>query len=141
MKPFFQTTLSPLEGMVVIGLLLAVVLVVFVGLPAVPRTVDRNAGRLIAQVRAAASFGNSVFRSGGALYRVSVYEKHLVVCFMTARSYSYTDVRVMRDKSAHRGQLMVDLDGTRLVLTGNAESLERVAGALSDRTGSQRPSS
>ncbi len=141
MKPFFHTTLSLLEGVVTVGSLFVVALVVFVGLPAIPRTVDKNSGRLIAQARAAASFGNSAFRSGGALYRVSVYEKRFVVCFMSARSYSYADVRVICDKSAQRGQLMVDLNGTRLALSGNAESLERVANALSDRVGGKRSSS
>lgn len=142
MKPFFHTTLSPLEGVAIIGLLVAVVLLIFVGLPAVPRTADRNAGRLIAQARAVASFGNSVFRSGGAFYRVSVYEKRFVVCFMAARAYSYADVRVISDKSAQqRGQLMVDLNGTRLTLSGNAESLERLANALSNQISGPRSSS
>ncbi|MGF6880022.1 hypothetical protein OKW35_009556 [Paraburkholderia sp. MM5477-R1] len=137
MKPFLQTTLSPLEGAAVIGLLIAVVLLIFVLLPAALRTVDRNAGRWIAKARAVASFGDSAFRSGGALYRFSAYEQHLVVCFMTARSYSYKDIRLLREKHVHRGKLTVDLDGTRVVLWGNVESLDRLAKALSERIGSQ----
>lgn len=133
MKPFFQTTLSPSEGGVVIGLLIAVVLVVFFLIPAASRTVDRDAGRLIAQARAVASFGDSFFRSGGAFYRFSAYEQHLVVCFIGARSYSYKDVRLPRDKLVQRGRLIVDLEGTRVVLWGNVESLERFAKALSGR--------
>ncbi|MFL9909411.1 hypothetical protein [Paraburkholderia sp. RL17-337-BIB-A] len=133
MKPFFQTTLSPSAGLVVIGLLIVGVLVVFVLLPAISRIADRSAGQLIAQARVIASFGQSVFRSGGAFYRFSVYEQHLVVCFITARSYSYKDVQLVQEKYVQRGKLTVDLEGTRVVLWGNAESLERLATGMSER--------
>lgn len=134
MKSYFETTLSPWEGATVISLLLVCVLVVSVLLPAVLRTVDRNAGRLFAQARVIASFGESVFHSGGAFYRFSAYEKHLVVCFISVRSYSYKDVRLLQEKHVQRGRLTVNLDGSHVVLWGNAESLERLAKALSERT-------
>ncbi|ABE30119.1 hypothetical protein DR64_528 [Paraburkholderia xenovorans LB400] len=137
MKPFFQTTLSPSAGAVVIGLLIVGVIVVFVLLPAISRIADRSAGQLIAQARVIASFGQSAFRSGGAFYRFSVYEQHLVVCFITARSYSYKDVRLVQEKYVQRGKLTVDLEGIRVVLWGNAESLERLATGLSERIANQ----
>ncbi|MFL9945279.1 hypothetical protein PQR68_04735 [Paraburkholderia agricolaris] len=133
MKPFFQTTLSHSAGAVAIGLLIIGVLGVFVLLPAISRIADRSAGQLIAQARVIASFGQSAFRSGGAFYRFSVYDRYLVVCFMTARSYSYNDVRLVQEKYVQRGKLTIDLDGIRVVLWGNAESLERLATALSER--------
>jgi type II secretory pathway pseudopilin PulG len=133
MKPFFQTTLSPSAGAVAIGLLIIGVLGVFVLLPAISRIADRSAGQLIAQARVIASFGQSAFRSGGAFYRFSVYEQYLVVCFMTARSYSYNDVRLVQEKYVQRGKLTVDLDGIRVALWGNAERVERLATALSER--------
>ncbi|NPT35176.1 hypothetical protein [Paraburkholderia xenovorans] len=137
MKPFFQTTLSPSAGAVVIGLLIVGVIVVFVLLPAISRIADRSAGQLIAQARVIASFGQSAFRSGGAFYRFSVYEQHLVVCFITARSYSYKDVRLVQEKYVQQGKLTVDLEGIRVVLWGNAESLERLATGLSERIANQ----
>lgn len=91
-----------------IGLLIVGVIVVFVLLPAISRIADRSAGQLIAQARVIASFGQSAFRSGGAFYRFSVYEQHLVVCFITARSYSYKDVRLVQEKYVQRGKLTVD---------------------------------
>lgn len=133
MKPFFQTTLSPSAGALVIGLLIIGVLVVFALLPAISRIADRGGGRLIAQARVVASFGQSAFRSGGAFYRFSVYEQRLVVCFIVARSYSYKDVRLVQEKYVHRGKLTVDLEGSRVVLWGNAESLKRLATGLSER--------
>ena len=138
MKPFLQITLSPSQGLLVVGLIIVVALAIFVVLPAVPRAVDKNAGRLITQARVAASSGSSLFHSGGAFYRFSVYEKHLVVCFLAGRSYSYTDIRLTRNKSVQRGQFEVHLDGVRFVLTGNAESLDRLAKALSERLEDQR---
>lgn len=133
MKPYFETTLSPSEGAAVIGLLIVGVLLVFALLSAVSRTVDKNAGRLIAQARVIASFGESVFHFGGAFYRFSAYEQHLVVCFISARSYSYKDVRLVQEKHVQRGMLTVNLAGSRVVLRGNAESLDRLAKALSER--------
>lgn len=137
MKSFFQTTLSPSAGAVVVGLLIVGVIVVFVLLPAISRIADRSAGQLIAQARVIASFGQSAFRSGGAFYRFSVYEQHLVVCFITARSYSYKDVRLVQEKYGQRGKLTVDLEGIHVVLWGNAESLERLATGLSERIANQ----
>jgi hypothetical protein len=133
MKLSFQTTLNPLQGVAVIGLLIIGVLVVFFLLPAVPRTADRNAGRLVAQARVIASFGSSTFRSGGAFYRFSAYEQRLVVCFVTAQSYSYSDVRLIQEKNVQSGKLTVDIHGTRVVLLGSAVSLGRLATALSER--------
>ena len=133
MKPFFQTTLSPSVGAVVIGLLIVGVIVVFVLMPAISRIIDRSAGKLIAQARVIASFGQSAFRSGGAFYRFSVYEQHLVVCFITARSYSYKDVRLVQEKYVQQGKLTVDLEGIRVVLWGKVESLEHLATGLSER--------
>jgi hypothetical protein len=134
MKPFIQITLNPSQGATVIGCLFVITLFVFVLLPGLSRAVDRHAGRLIAQARAITSFGESAIRSGGAFYRFSVYEKHLVVCLMMARSYSYEHVRLLQEKPVRHGKLLLDLDGTRVVLFGNAESLERLARALSERT-------
>lgn len=133
MKLYFETTLSPSEGAAVIALLIVGVLLVFVLLPAVSRTVDKNAGRLIAQAQVIASFGESVLHLGGAFYRFSAYEQHLVVCFISARSYSYKDVRLVQEKHVQRGMLTVNLAGSRVVLRGNAESLDRLAKALSER--------
>ena len=110
MKPFLQLTLSPSQGMAVIGFLVIGVFIVFFLLPGFSRAVDRHAGRLLAQARVIASFGESAFRSGGAFYRFSVYERHLVVSFITARSYSYDNIRVLQEKRVQHGKLTLDLD-------------------------------
>ncbi|MDR6495163.1 hypothetical protein J2797_005079 [Paraburkholderia terricola] len=133
MKPFFQTILSPLEGAFVVGSFIVLAIAIFVLWPAISRKADKNAGRVLAQARVIASFGGPIFRMGGAFYRVTAYERHLVVCFLVARSYPYQNVRVVRDEHTKGGKLTIALYGVCAELQGNADSIHRLAKVLSQQ--------
>lgn len=124
-------TLSPFEAFVTISIVLAFAVIVFAVLPGLPRMLDKAGGRRLAQVRVIASFGGPYLRSGGAFYRFSLYERYLVVCFMTARSYPYEGVRVRDPFNKVGSSLSLTLDGVPVTLRGNSEGLERFSEALS----------
>ncbi|TXC83752.1 hypothetical protein [Paraburkholderia azotifigens] len=111
--------------------LIALARAIFISIPAVSRQTDRNAGRLLAQARVVASSGNSMVRMGAASYRFTAYEKRLVVCLLASRACPYKSVRVLQDRSVRSGNLTIALDGVRVELWGNAESLARLAKMLS----------
>jgi hypothetical protein len=131
MTPLYHGTLSPFEAFVTISIVVAFAVIVFAILPGLPRVLDKAGGRRLAQIRVIASFGGPYLRSGGALYRFSIYERYLVVCFMTARSYPYEKVRVRDRFNKGAGSLSLTLDGLPVTLRGNSESLGRFSEALS----------
>ncbi|PMS19971.1 hypothetical protein C0Z16_34995 [Paraburkholderia rhynchosiae] len=133
MKPFFHAILSLSEGAFLIGAFIALAIAIFVLWPAVLRKADKNAGPVLAQARVIASFGESIFRMGGAFYRVTAYERHLVVCLLVARSYPYRNVRVVRDGHTKGGKLTIALYGVHTELQGHAESIHRLAKVLSQQ--------
>ena len=133
MKPFFHTILSPLDGVCVIGALLVLAITIFVLWPAELRKADKDAGRVLAQARVIASFGGPIFRMGGGFYRVTAYERRLVVCFLVARSYPYDTVQVVRGGRTNGGRLTIQLYSVPTELQGNARSIHRLSKVLAQQ--------
>lgn len=133
MKPFFHTILSPLDGACLVGALIALAIAIFVLWPAVLQKADEDAGRVLAQARVIASFGGPIFRVGGGVYRVTAYERRIVVCLFVARSYPYHAVQVVRDGHTNGGRLTLALYGVRMELHGNAKSIDRLSKVLSQQ--------
>lgn len=132
MKPFYVATLNPIDALITISILLTIVVGLFVMLPGLSRKLDRVGGRPLAKIRVVASFGGPSLRSGGAFYRFSMYERYLVVCFMTAHSYAYENVHFQQPFKNGENSLALLLNGTPVILYGNTESLERFSKALAE---------
>ncbi|WDD94512.1 hypothetical protein Bsp3421_004640 [Burkholderia sp. FERM BP-3421] len=111
--------------------LLTSVLALFIVLPGLRRTLDREGGHRSAQVRVFATFGHGIVRSGGAFYRFTLYESYLVTCFLIARAYTYRSIRVPERYVEKSGRLRLVINEVPVVLYGNSQDLEKFYKALS----------
>jgi len=133
MTPIYKTTFSPAEVFAYLSFLALFAYGLFIYIPGVRRKKEAGCGVPLGTVRVAACFGDSSLRWGGAFYRVSLYEKCMVVCFFSANVYSYRQVRLRKPhkKNSHRLDLIVK--NTPVSLYGNCFDLEKFVDALRER--------
>ena len=133
MTPIYTTTFSPTEAFLYLSFLAFFVYGLFVYIPGVKRKKETECGLPPGVIRVVASFGDSSLRWGGAFYRVSLYDKCVVICFFSAKLYSYRQVRFRKPYRKNSCRLELVIKNTPISLYGNSIDLGRFVDVLSER--------
>lgn len=133
MTPIYTTTFSPAEAFAYLSFLALVAYGLFVYIPGVKRKTEIDCGVRLGEVRVAASFGDSSLRWGGAFYRVTLYDKCVIVCFFSANVYAYRQVRLRNPYKRNSHRLDLAIKNTPVSFYGNSIDLGKFVDVLSER--------
>ena len=121
--------LGPLGGALLFVLFMFLLVSILGIVPGIRRGVDKAGGKVKEDLRAFVILGNGALRSGGGLYRLSLYDRYLVMALISASSYSYRDVEIV-DGQWGDGRLVLVLLRFRMVIYGRPNSVDAFRRAL-----------
>lgn len=119
----YAAKIYPVEGALIFGLLIFIFIVLLVFVPGIKRGIDGAGGEGKNDLRALVVCGSGAIRSGGGIYRLSLYDRYLVMALVSSSSYSYSDVEIV-DGPWGDGRLVLLLCRVRMVIYGRPNSVD-----------------